>query len=101
MNYEEKLAALNALVGVLGYDIKMRSPGNWYCHLPGVEIKDGSMLTSPTGSSPTPPMAVELTWKQHTYLSPFQNLVISACGPKRRAVRWNGFMWEDVVEAKS
>jgi hypothetical protein len=101
MTLEQKMIALKALVGGAGFDLKMRSPGNWYCHLPGVEIKDGSMLTSPTDSSGTPELAIARAWVQHTCLSPSQYLVLNAYGPNRRAVRWNGFMWEDISETKS
>lgn len=74
----------------------------WYVVTPGVEIKDGGVLKSTGAHGMLPHTAVIETWVQVTTdLKPHQYLVINAADPdRRRAVRWNGFMWADVIEPK-
>ena len=92
MTWEEKLMALKALSGEA--TLRIREPGNWYCSLPRVSIKEGSFLTSPTSSSATPQDAVEDMWRRCvTELPDNQCIVIGAYIGQRQEVRWNGFMW--------
>lgn len=92
MNWEQKLAALQALGE---FKLCMREPGNWYVYVPKAEIKDGSMLKSGAGNGRTPEEAVENYWREMTELNPGERVVIGAYSDARREVRWNGYMWQD------
>lgn len=93
MDYQQKAAALEALGNI---SIRFRSPGDWYVQQ-HVEIKDGSVLVGAYGNGETPIAAIEDHWNELTDLKNGQYLVVDALR-KRRAVRWNGFMWADVTE---
>ena len=98
MTWEEKLAACAAIGHEIG--LRMRKPGDWYVEHRGVEVKEGPMLASRYGNGETPQLAVEDHWQQLTVLAPREYVVLDAgSGERRRAVRWNGFMWMDVKEA--
>lgn len=94
MTYEQKFAALGAIS--FNPALHMRKPGDWYVSLSGVERKEGGCLSSGCVSEATPEMAVESKWAWA--INPNHYLVINAMRDNRRAVRWNGFMWEDVDE---
>ncbi len=94
MTYEQKFAALAALSP--RPVIHMRKPGDWYVLMSGVERKEGGCLSSGCVSEATPSLAVEAKWLWAT--DPKYYLVINAMRDNRRAVKWNGFMWEDVDE---
>ena len=97
MDYQEKAAALNALADIA---IKIRAPNDWYVSQ-SVEIKDGGVLVGKYGNGSTPKEAVENHWLELVdKLPPDKYLVIHANGDNRRAVRWNGYMWADVIEKK-
>lgn len=74
----------------------------WYV-LQHVEIKDGPMLSGDYGNGWTPEAAIEDHWRRLVdELPPGKYLVLHAGDPeKRRAVRWNGFMWETITEEKT
>lgn len=93
MNYEQKLQALNAIGEC---KILMRSPGNWYVSQ-STEVKNNGMLEGRYGNGATPERAIEDHWESLTTLAPHEYIVIHA-GGNRKAVKWNGFMWEDVKE---
>lgn len=102
MHWEVKLKALNALSEC---SLKMRGPGDWYVSQ-NVEIKDKHVLKGDYGNGLDPESAVEDHWKRLTEdLQPHEYLVAreywdgSVC--KRMAVRWNGFMWDHVIETKA
>jgi len=94
MTYEQKFAALAAISPHPA--LHMRKPGDWYVLMPGVERKEGVCLSNGCVSQPTPELAVEEKWNWAT--DPNYYLVINAMRENRRAVKWNGFMWEDVDE---
>jgi hypothetical protein len=99
MNYEQKFQAMVSLIPFSGSAaIHMRKPGDWYFSLPGVEIKQGGCLLSAHGNGTTPEAAVNDLWQQYTTIPKEQYLVINSYGENRRAIKWNGFMWEDVHE---
>ena len=94
MTWEQMLQAIAALGGEPA--LRMRKPGDWYVEQRGVEVKQGSILASLYGNGATPEAAVRDHWQQLTDLKPDEVIVLSAAGPNRRHVRWNGFMWTDV-----
>jgi hypothetical protein len=94
MNWEEKLQALQALGETR---LAMRRPGNWYVDQRGVEVGGDGMLAGLYGEGEMPINAVDDHWKKYvTNLPADKYIVIGAYTDKRRQVRWNGFMWEDV-----
>lgn len=97
MTWEQKLQALQELGEC---SLRMREPGNWYVSQTSVDIKEGSLLGGGYGNGATPEQAVNDHWERKTNLKPNQYLVINAFSDKRRAVRWSGFMWASVTEAK-
>jgi hypothetical protein len=93
---KQRFMALNALAPCA---IKIDANCDWYISHVAVEIQDGAVLRSVVGRGDTPEKAIEDHWKQATELAPHQYLVIDAFGVrKRRAFRWNGFMWAEVQE---
>ena len=96
MDWEQKLMALKSLSP--GIALSMRKPGNWYVSASHIEISNGVTLCSPIESEATPEEAVNARWLRLTELQPGGCLVINAMNDKRRAIKWNGYMWEDVDE---
>ncbi len=94
MTYEQKFAALAAISPRPA--LHMRKPGDWYVSLSSVERKEGACLSSGCVSEATPEAAVEAKWDWATDQRYY--LVINAMRDNSRAVKWNGFMWEDVNE---
>jgi hypothetical protein len=82
----------------MGTSLLMRDDGSWYIHQPRVERKEGGCLSGGCDSGNSPEEATEQHWRWIT--DPKYYIVIGAYSDNRRAVRWNGFMWEDVVEEK-
>lgn len=95
LTWEQKVKAMQALGTV---EFFMREPGDWSCSVLSVNVKDGCMLTSNPSSGSDPAAAASKRWDNLTKLARGQYLVVSKAGV-RRAVKWNGFMWEDVEEA--
>lgn len=96
MNWEQTVQALQALAEV---SLRMRKPGDWYVNA-RIEVKSGSMLVGGAGTGRTPEQAVLAEWNRLvTDLKDGEYLVINAGNEERRAVRWNGFMWQDIKEA--
>lgn len=90
------LAALKAGEPVIAY---AALPGAWHCRVPHAEIKHRSVLTGLSAYGANPEHAVRVLWEVITALPDDSYIVIYAAGgPQRRAVRWNGFMWEPVIE---
>lgn len=97
MNWEQKLYALNALAEA---KLLMRKPGDWYVSQ-SAEIKNGAVLEGSYGNVASPEEAVEDHWETLTRLAPGQYIVVRAFRDDRKAVRWNGFMWEAVIEDRN
>jgi len=103
MDYQQKAAALNALDDL---HILFRSPRDrigiaepWYI-AQNVSVYGGSVMIGAYGNGATPEAAIEDHWNQLTRdLKPGQYLVARR-GTDRRAVTWNGFMWEDYPEPR-
>jgi hypothetical protein len=76
----------------------MRKSGDWYVNHQ-VDVKNGSVLEGRHGNGRSPIDAIHDHWRQLTELKPHEYLVLSAMN-NRYAVRWNGFMWEQVQEAE-
>ncbi len=89
MNWEQKLLALKALGGS-NTSLHIRGEGNWYVRVPGVEIKDRSLLQSVSGDGSTPQAAIEDCWDNISG----RTLIVRATSAERSAYLWNGFMWE-------
>lgn len=98
MDWQQKAAALDALAELT---IKFRKPNDWYVSQ-RVDVKDNAILRGEYGNGTTPQEAVEDHWLHlvtNLEKSPLY-LVAFAGDDRRRAVRWNGFMWQDVPEPK-
>lgn len=95
MDWEQKLQALNVVAECV---LKMRKPGDWFVSQP-IDVKQQSILVGMYGNGATPQAAVEDHWTQLTTL-PADEYIVSRYGDMgtRTAVRWNGFMWDRVVE---
>ena len=98
MDWQQKALALQLLVGWQNFSIKMRGVKNWYVQTKGLERKEKSILSSGRTNGITPQDAVEQCWEWATGSEHY--LIVNAYQPARRAVKWNGFMWEDVTEEK-
>jgi hypothetical protein len=98
MTWIEAYKALSALCHVGDVAIRMDVNSNWYVSLSSVERKEGGCLSSGGSHEATIEQAVMKKW--HWAIDPQYYLVINAMLPSRRAVRWNGFMWQDVQEEK-
>lgn len=94
MDWERKAAALNALSEI---EIKIRKPGDWYV-LQRIDIKQKHTMCSVAGNGHDPEEAILDHWKQAVDDLPEDQYLVARKGDIRRAVRWNGFMWEDVPE---
>lgn len=102
MEWQQKAAALAALcelrIKFRPAEWRIGGPEPWYVEQQ-IEVKDGSILCGTYGNGFTPEEAILDHWqKLVTDLPRDQYLVVRAYRDERRAVRWNGFMWEDVPE---
>ena len=88
MTPEQKMLALKALSSDVA--LRIRSEGDWYISVPGVEIKRACTLQSLSGNGTSPFAAIEDCWNELAG----KTLVVKAFGPERAEHRWNGFMWE-------
>jgi len=95
ITWEHKFEAMQGLGEA---SLKMRAPGAWYVSQPGVEVKD----VDPRSSSGTnadgkdPEEAVHKRWNALTSTSE-KHYVEHKRGRLTRKVRWNGFMWADLL----
>jgi hypothetical protein len=99
VDWEQKFNALNAIAACV---LIMRKPGDWYVSHPGTSVKDGGCLVGSYGNGSTPQLAILDHWKVLVDdITPTEKYLVlnPASDDRRRAVRWNGFMWQDVVEA--
>jgi len=97
MTWLDKFKAIRAL-NPTNTCLVLRDGGTWYLSQRGVERKEGGCLSSGCDHGRTIDEAIQQHWEWIT--DPEYYVVIDAVGEHRRAVRWNGFMWEDVVEEK-
>lgn len=88
--------AISAL-GRFDFHIKIRETGEWYACC-AAEIKRGICLVGVHGNGQTPEEAVDDLWLELTSLQLGEYLVLGAYTDRRRAVKWNGFMWDGVRE---
>ena len=82
------------------FELRMRHLGNFYFASSEIETtKPGSnILSGDYGNGSTPEEAIANCWDVLTS-DPAKYIVLHAMIPeKRRAVRWNGFMWSEVRE---
>lgn len=94
MDWQQKAAALNALAEI---HLCIRGPDDWFVSQ-RVEIREEHVLVGAYGNGTTPEEAIEDHWRKLvTEIGPHY-LVARPYEGKRRAVRWNGFMWEDYPE---
>lgn len=96
MNWQQKALAIRSLTGAFGFSLNLRGEGDWYVSASRVSRKEGGCLSSDFTSGKTPDEAVEQWWDWAT--DPKYYLVTTSKEGQRRAVKWNGFMWEDVNE---
>lgn len=94
-NWQQKALAIKSLTGVFGFHLAMRGVGDWYVHHAGVSRKEGGCLVGGLQNGADPEDAVSQCWEWMT--DPKFYLVKNENG-KRRTVKWNGFMWQDVDE---
>lgn len=96
MTWEQKLQAIQALGDT---SLRMRHVGNWHVMVNNVSVKSGSLIRSSGGNGRSPEEAVEAQWKTLTGIADDEFVVvrpIASDAPERR-LRWNGFMWADVL----
>lgn len=98
LTWEQKLVALNVLAKCT---LEMRKPGDWWVYQQ-VEKKVGTVLEAIFGEGIGPEEAVEWHWKQMTQdVKEGEYLVTYGMDrEKRKAHKWNGFMWEPVDEKR-
>lgn len=93
---DQKFQAINALSPA---SLKMRQPCDWYVEQ-SVEIRDGGILIGEYGNGATPQDAIEEHFEKLTSVKYPRYIVASTGSPQRKAVRWNGFMWDHISEEK-
>ncbi len=96
LNWTQKFKAIVAVSRYREASLRMRDDCSWYVSSMGVDRKEGGMLSGGCQSGISPEDAVEQWWSWAT--DPKYYLITRGTDDKRRAVRWNGFMWEDVNE---
>ncbi len=94
MKWEEKLQSIRSLDSEVC--LKMWLPGEWGAYT-SIEIGGDGLLHGAFGNGTSPEGAVLGLWNRIvTDLKSGEVLVLYAHSSKRREVRWNGFMWEDL-----
>lgn len=102
MDWEHKADALAALCD---FSLQYRAPADriglaepWYVEQ-AVQVREKDTMCGTYGNGFTPQEAIEDHWKRLVTDLPHEHyLVVRQGGHPRRAVRWNGFMWADVIE---
>ena len=91
MTWEQKLDAMQSIDRFFRERglLKMLSPGEWSCVIPGFLV-EGGMTKSSNRMGSTPEEAVMAAWAICTDSSS----IIAVEGD--RHVRWTGYMWHDV-----
>jgi hypothetical protein len=96
MNWEQEFQACQALCE---HTLRMRKPGDWYVSALGLNVKEGPFLCGRYGNGDSPIAAISDHWTKITNLKDDEYLVVDSY-KGRQAVKWNGFMWEPVIEEK-
>lgn len=91
MNWEQKLAALNAITEC---SLKMRKPGDWYVSQ-AVELAEGGLLVSAYGNGSTPERAVLDHWRSVVDPANINKPIVFRANGRRRRVFWNDCLWVD------
>lgn len=86
VNWEQKLAAIQAIAGEFSSGVMMRRPGDWYVSADMEHALGDGMLIGDYGNGTTPEQAVGAHWKLYGNGQPFKK--------GDSWFRWNGFMWE-------
>ena len=94
LTFKQKAEAMKSLASL---SLKFRNINDWYVSQ-SVEIKQGSVLAGVSGNGENATEALTDHWNQLTDLNPNEYLVLNAYSSTRRAVKWNGFMWQTVKE---
>lgn len=101
MDWQQKAEALACLaeLAVCFREKQWRigGPEPWYIQQ-SIDIRDGGCLHGAYGNGYTPQEAIENHWRRLVDELPPDKYLVVRNGDKRRAVRWNGFMWQDVPE---
>ena len=98
MTYGEKALALMMLVGWQNFSLKIREDKTWYVELAHVDRHEGGLMSAHTSVSKSPEEAVEKAWEWATDSQ--YHLVTNSLRENWRAVKWNGFMWQDVPDVR-
>lgn len=104
MTWEEKFKALYSLGQYEGAKIILDAYGKFMCTVNRANVREGNrmgfLVGKCHGHADTIQEAVEKCWEYCTELGVGEYLVIGYDKDDgRRAVKWNGYMWEDVKEA--
>jgi len=99
MNWQQKLAAIQAFCGPFDVSLMMRKPGDWYVSS-GMGIGGDGLVHGVYGNGSTPEEAVLDHWEQYRDLPPNRYATISHGAGQRRG-RWNGFMWDLITEERA
>jgi hypothetical protein len=96
LSWEQKLQALQFLAEYPdNANVRMRKPGDWYCSVSGVEVKQKHCLVGQYGNGTTPQEAVENCFLVLTSITNDEVLVRNAMNAEKRTYfRWIGFMWK-------
>lgn len=98
LNWIQKALAMQSLVGWYNFAFKLRPDGSWYIQHTGLHRRENHALSGGCQSADSPEEAMNDCWVWAT--CPRYYLVLAGGGTDRRAVKWNGFMWEDVSEER-
>jgi hypothetical protein len=96
VNWQQKLAAIQAFADQYHTNLKMRAPDDWYVSC-GMSIGGDGMLTGSYGNGRTPEEAVEDHWSIYSEL-PFDRYAVNHDNLR---ARWNGFMWKEISEEQA
>lgn len=101
MDWQQKAEALAGLTELAicfrEKQDRIGRPQSWYVRQT-IDIKDGPCLHGAFGNGHTPQEAIENHWQRLVDELPADKYLVVRAADKRRAVRWNGFMWQDVPE---
>jgi hypothetical protein len=72
--------------------------GTWSAHIEGVEIKNGSILSTSFGNGTTPSLAIQKYWSTLTSLDEDQRIVTGAYRSDRKEYRLVDECWIDMAD---
>jgi hypothetical protein len=100
MDWQQKLAAIQAFAGSHNVALRMRRPGDWYVDA-GMSLGGDGILYGTYGNGTTPEDAVRDHWQKFTVEIPADKYVVADRGDPHRRGRWNGFMWELMTDEEA